>query len=176
MRLGIGTGAGPVRVGGSVSETEAASGCAFFLLILVAAVLLVWPYALGHWVAGRLGADESSPARSVLAWGFESAYVVGIVALLVGARVAAKRRGVVERQKRVVEETERHLDVVRRAASICGQVLNRLAQHPEGTRDERLPANERLLLVVSGVSLVEPRASGRGQPRVPTSVDRGEVL
>lgn len=55
---------------------------AWGMLVLVVYWLATWPYLLGTWLAVQLGAGTGSPARTVLGWTLEIAYLTAIPLLV----------------------------------------------------------------------------------------------
>jgi hypothetical protein len=51
-----------------------------------------------------------------------------------------------------------------------------LRQHPEGSVDSRVKPEERLLIVLDVIELMEPRPAHRSGPRTATPVDTGMVV
>ena len=174
--IGIGAGVGPFRVGTGVSDREMA-GCFGWLLGAAAVALLIfWPYLLGEWVAVQVGAGEGSTAAQVTGWTFEGAYVVGIVALLVSSVASTSKASRAQEAANRLESLERKLAAAAQQVAIATQILNVLHKAPEGVVHASVPTNERALFILDGVQLIEPRSTGRGGDRVPTSVATGKCL
>jgi hypothetical protein len=174
--IGIGAGIGPLRVGTGVSDREMA-GCLGWLLGAAAVALLIfWPYLLGEWVAVQLGAGEGSTAAQATGWTFEAAYVVGIIALLVSTNVSSSKASRAQEAADRLASLERELAAADQQVAIATQILNVLHKSPEGVVHQSVPSTERALFIMDGVQLIEPRSTGRGGDRVPTSVATGKCL
>jgi hypothetical protein len=145
MGIGIGGGFGPFRAGVGVGGSGMASCLVYFLFITIFAILGFWPYILWDWT-------------------LEAAYVV----LILGGLVIYMRRKAKTRAEEVRLCFQAQLDVSRK-------LLQLLEVQPYGRLEPTLTTSERLLTSFAGVALVEPRSVSRGGPRVPRSVDSGDV-
>lgn len=84
---GVGVGLGPLSVGtGWGRRSRRSSGDDGFIGFCIFAfgvfILVAWPYLLGTWFAVQAGAANPSPARSLVGWIFEIAYIAGLIACL----------------------------------------------------------------------------------------------
>ncbi|MEV5963139.1 hypothetical protein AB0L70_15330 [Kribbella sp. NPDC051952] len=164
MRFGIGGGVGPVGGGVSVKGSELGGGCGCFVVALVAALSLVWPYSLGAWLAVKAGAGNPSTARGVTGWVFEGIWLVTLAVFAISWTIRRRARVRSQRREAIVDA----LDQFKR-------LLEDIQQHPSGRTTAALPAGERILAEFSDVKLIEPRVRERGGPKVPTVVDEGDL-
>lgn len=165
MGFSVGTGFGPFRVSSGVGG----QGCGTFLAYLIAASALAlvgfWPYLLGVWAAERLGASPEATSTKTVGWVLEGVYII-IIAMIVW-RTHLRKKANTEAQE---------LSIRRDQLAVCNRVLALMENHPQGQPEPSLPSrSERLLVSISHVSLVEPRAISRGGQRVPTPVDTGKL-
>jgi hypothetical protein len=176
MRIGVGTGIGPVRVGASTSAGGCFTFIGYFFVICVLALLVGWPYLLGTWLAVQLGAGLDSSARAVTGCVFEGVVVIGGLFLFAGRASRAKARA--EQQKRQ-ERWQRASDDHRLLGEELQQLdttLGDLVAQPRGVASSLVKPKERLLASYAGAELLEPRSVSRGGPRVHTGVDEGTAV
>lgn len=186
---GFGAGMGPIRVGGGWGKRGGggSGGLMPVALILVVIVFAVsWPYYLGTWIAVQLGAGPTSTTRGIIGWLFEATYVLTLFAALMAyvsrksaLQAAANKQLRLQQLTAELDELERRKDEARHrlteAVGECQKLQELMRRHPKGRPDPAVPAKEALLASFEHVSLVEPRLSYRGGPRLQTPIDRGTV-
>jgi hypothetical protein len=176
MRIGVGGGIGPVRVGVSTSGGGCLEGIAYFIVFVFLAALVSPPYLLGTWVAVQLGAGPESTARSVTGWAFEAAAVLTVLGILVArGRRAAARREQQELEERWQQASAEYAQLTAELQALEATYDGLLA-HPGGVTDASVKPNEKLLAAFSDAHLLEPRSAHRGGPRVQSPVDAGKVV
>lgn len=176
MRVGIGGGIGPVRVGVSTSGNGCLSGIAYFFVLCIVVLLVGWPYLLGTWLAVQFGAGPDSTARSVSGWGLEAVVVIAGLAILMARAKRANAREAQERRQVRWERASAEYDQLTDELQELDATYNRLLAHPWGRPDSSVKSNEKLLAAFSSAELLEPRSAHRGGPRVHTAVDVGKVV
>lgn len=176
MGIGIGAGIGPFRVGTGVSDREMAGCLGWVLGVGAVALLIFWPYLLGEWVALQFGAGEGSTAAQATGWTFETVYVVGVIALLVATTASTSRASRAQEASDRLASLESKMAAADQQVAVATQILNVLHKAPEGVVHTSVPTTERALFIMDGVQLIEPRSTGRGGDRVPTSVAAGKCV
>lgn len=198
---GAGVGIGPLRAG-----TSWRGGGSLFALILIAAAVtfvVAWPYMLGQWLAGQMGAAEQSTSQRLLSWTLECAYLAAVGWYLIASAVAERHRReevearqaadrLAERQRasakaKRAQQVSQKTDYLylRAALETCTAMAELVSDHPGGISSGDLhpklsclavPNSESLLSYLDDVELIEPRVPHPGAAKVPTGVDRGLLI
>ncbi|MEJ7628408.1 MAG: hypothetical protein WKF54_02325 [Nocardioidaceae bacterium] len=176
---GIGGGIGPVSVGGSWRSRKAGGAFAplvgVILLLAAAYYVIAWPYLLGTWIAVEGGATPNSGRVAVLGWVFEGVYLAGIVWLTVV--VVQRRQAVVrkaaEAEQAAVVAARRARD--KTAAEASRALVSALTERPRGKPSKSRPG-ESVLFGVGNAELIAYRVAERNGPRVPTVIERGKLF
>lgn len=207
MGLGIGGGIGPFRAGvstrgvgvglGPVSAGTGwggGNGCATVIGLLVVltvyAVLILWPFWLGTWIAEELGAADPSSARTITGWAFEIAYILSLMWVLLYARrrIAEAKEAVARRERRDKREEElfdeaMYVIDLRETCDMAESGLQTYRQAQEnfartgrhGAVLDDTPPGERTFLSDLSVWLAQPRVEYRNGPRVLKRIEPGEL-
>ncbi|MGI3780477.1 MAG: hypothetical protein ACRYG2_06830, partial [Janthinobacterium lividum] len=142
MGISISNRFGPVRVGTYISDKELGGCLAGVILIALVGLTIFWPYLLGSWLAGQLGAVKGGGVRTLTAWSFEVAYALAAIGIFAAVTARRKERG-----------RQADIRTIKDSINAVDQVLARLEDATRGTADQRLPAQEKLLFILNEVSL-----------------------